>query len=253
MDLLVTGLDLDSGLEVHAGDRQTWEWHAKGHNGDHTLICLQCHTSGDAPGAPQVVALVPKGRSGGRRRSLPTCTWSPALPLGICFTRKASCRYQTPDRRMAPICWPIRHLTSVCQRTGKHSSNTGCSRSRWTPESAVWKRCSPPTTRHSSSLGRRGNLPCRQNPLLPLGERETELLRLFASPWPASPAEHAAMLATKRRLSAPRLNHCSTTTSRRRPDLAGRHRTQTRSTPDRIRTCQGLLVQMVAGVGFEPT
>jgi hypothetical protein len=49
------------------------------------------------------------------------------------------------------------------------------------------------------------------------------------------------------------LNHCSTTNSRNRPDPAGHHRTQTRSTPDRIRAGQGSFVQVVAGVGFEPT
>ena len=68
VDLLVTGLDLGTGLEVHAGDRQSWEWHSKGHNGDRTLVCLQCYASADVPGGPRVVALVPKGRRGGRRR-----------------------------------------------------------------------------------------------------------------------------------------------------------------------------------------
>ena len=68
-----------------------------------------------------------------------------------------------------------------------------------------------------------------------------------------APAGHAVMLATKRRLPASRLNHCSTTTSRKRPDLAGHHRTQTRSTPDSISAGQGSFVQVVAGVGFEPT
>jgi hypothetical protein len=34
VDLLVTGLGLGTGCEVHAGDRQTWQWHPKGHNGD---------------------------------------------------------------------------------------------------------------------------------------------------------------------------------------------------------------------------
>ena len=47
------------------------------------------------------------------------------------------------------------------------------------------------------------------------------------------------------------LNHCSTTTSRKRPDPAGRHRTRTRSTPDRMPAGQGLFVLVVAGVGFE--
>jgi Competence protein CoiA-like family len=66
-DLLVVGLDLVTGLEVHAEDRQTQEWRKKGHNGDQTLVCLACYRGADLPGGPQVVALVPKGRIGGAR------------------------------------------------------------------------------------------------------------------------------------------------------------------------------------------
>jgi len=36
-DLLVVGLDLVTGREVHAGDRHTEKWYEKGHNGDRTL------------------------------------------------------------------------------------------------------------------------------------------------------------------------------------------------------------------------
>lgn len=66
-EVLVVGLDLVTGLEVHAEDRQTWEWRKKGHNGDQTLVCLACYQGADLPGGPQVVALVPKGRVGGAR------------------------------------------------------------------------------------------------------------------------------------------------------------------------------------------
>jgi Competence protein CoiA-like family len=66
-DLLVVGLDLATGLEVHAEDRKTWEWRKKGHNGDQTLVCLACYQGADLPDGPQVVALVPKGKEDGAR------------------------------------------------------------------------------------------------------------------------------------------------------------------------------------------
>jgi hypothetical protein len=69
MDLLVVGLDLVTRREVHAGDRETWEWHNKGHNGDRTLVCRECYEGTDLPGGPRVVALVPKGRKCGARRA----------------------------------------------------------------------------------------------------------------------------------------------------------------------------------------
>ena len=62
-DLLVVGLDLATGLEVHAGDRETQEWWNKGHNGDQTLVCLACYQGADLPGGPRVVALVPEAGS----------------------------------------------------------------------------------------------------------------------------------------------------------------------------------------------
>jgi competence protein CoiA-like protein len=67
VDLLVVGLDLVTGQEVHAGDREVWQWYRKGHNGDQTLVCKQCYDGDGLPG-PRLVALVPKGRRGGRRR-----------------------------------------------------------------------------------------------------------------------------------------------------------------------------------------
>jgi hypothetical protein len=66
-DLLVVGLDLVTGLEVHAEDRETWEWRKKGHNGDQTLVCLACYQGAELPDGPRVVALVPKGRKCGAR------------------------------------------------------------------------------------------------------------------------------------------------------------------------------------------
>lgn len=66
-DVLVIGLDLATGLEVHAEDRKTLEWRKKGHNGDQTLVCLACYQGADLPDGPQLVALVPKGKEGGTR------------------------------------------------------------------------------------------------------------------------------------------------------------------------------------------
>src|SRR5215831_5795924 len=67
-DLLVVGLDLETGQAVDIGDQEVWDWHRKGHNGDQTLVCKHCYEGEDLPDGPRVVALVPKGRTGGRRR-----------------------------------------------------------------------------------------------------------------------------------------------------------------------------------------
>lgn len=68
-DLYVCGLDLSTGRVVQADEREVWEWHQKGHNGDQTLVCLECyHGAGGPDGNPQVVPLVPRGRIGGVRR-----------------------------------------------------------------------------------------------------------------------------------------------------------------------------------------
>lgn len=68
-DLYVCGLDLSTGRVVQADEREVWEWHQKGHNGDRTLVCLECyHGAGSSDGNPQVVPLVPRGRIGGVRR-----------------------------------------------------------------------------------------------------------------------------------------------------------------------------------------
>ncbi len=68
-DLYVCGLDLSTGRVVQADERDVWEWHLKGHNGDRTLVCLECYHGADRPdGGPRVVPLVPRGRIGGVRR-----------------------------------------------------------------------------------------------------------------------------------------------------------------------------------------
>ena len=62
------------------------------------------------------------------------------------------------------------------------------------------------------------------------------------------PLAHLGVVAT-----VVALNHYSTTSSRKAPVSAVRHRTRTRSAPDRIRAGHGPFPQVVAGVGFEPT
>jgi hypothetical protein len=52
VDLLVVGLDLETGREVHVTDRPTEDWYPKGHNGDRTLICALCCTGADLPDGP---------------------------------------------------------------------------------------------------------------------------------------------------------------------------------------------------------
>ena len=68
-DLYVSGLDLSTGRVVLADEREVWEWHKKGHNGDRTLVCLECFHGADSPdGAQRLVPLVPRGRIGGVRQ-----------------------------------------------------------------------------------------------------------------------------------------------------------------------------------------
>jgi hypothetical protein len=68
VDLLVVGLDLETGQEVDISDREVPDWFRKGHNGDRTLVCKHCYEGEDLRGGRRVVALVPKGRKGGKRR-----------------------------------------------------------------------------------------------------------------------------------------------------------------------------------------
>ncbi|HEX8095516.1 hypothetical protein [Jatrophihabitans sp.] len=67
-ELLVVGYDLDAESEVHIGDRTLPEWHALGYKGTRRLVCYLCWTGVDA--APDTeVALVPRGRLGGKNRA----------------------------------------------------------------------------------------------------------------------------------------------------------------------------------------
>lgn len=68
-DLYVCGLDLSTGRVVQADEREVWEWRMKGHNGDRTLVCLECFYGAYSPdGNPRLVPLVPRGRIGGVRQ-----------------------------------------------------------------------------------------------------------------------------------------------------------------------------------------
>lgn len=67
-DLLVVGYDLDAESEVHICDRTQPEWDAIGYKGTQRLVCYLCWRGVDAaPGTE--VALVPRGRVGGRNRA----------------------------------------------------------------------------------------------------------------------------------------------------------------------------------------
>jgi hypothetical protein len=67
-DLLVVGYDLDTESEVHIGDRSMPEWHAIGYGGTRRLVCYLCWRGVDAAVGTEV-ALVPRGRVGGKRRA----------------------------------------------------------------------------------------------------------------------------------------------------------------------------------------
>jgi hypothetical protein len=67
-DLLVVGLDLTTGREVHVADRPAEEWRQLGYGAAGTLVCFFCfHGVDAAPGTR--VPLVTKGRFGGRVRT----------------------------------------------------------------------------------------------------------------------------------------------------------------------------------------
>jgi Competence protein CoiA-like family len=66
-DLLVVGLDLETGREVHLSDVALPYWHDRGYSGRRTLVCALCYAGFDAePGTR--VPLVVRGRIGGPRR-----------------------------------------------------------------------------------------------------------------------------------------------------------------------------------------
>ncbi|TWD81667.1 competence protein CoiA-like protein [Kribbella amoyensis] len=67
-DLLVVGLDLTTGREVHVNDQPLEHWHRKAATGDRSLVCLFCYQGWDRA-EPATVPVVVKGRIGGRRRA----------------------------------------------------------------------------------------------------------------------------------------------------------------------------------------
>jgi hypothetical protein len=67
-DLLVVGLDLTTGREVHIDDAPVSYWRSAGHHAAGTLVCASCHAGVDVP-EPISVPLVVRGRIGGARRA----------------------------------------------------------------------------------------------------------------------------------------------------------------------------------------
>jgi hypothetical protein len=66
-DLLVLGLNLETGREVHVSDAGREYWHARGYSGRRTLVCALCYAGIDAePGTR--VPLVIRSKTGGPRR-----------------------------------------------------------------------------------------------------------------------------------------------------------------------------------------
>ena len=66
-DLLVVGLDLETGLEVHVSDADREYWYARGYSGRRTLICALCYAGIDAELGTRV-PLVIRSKTGGPRR-----------------------------------------------------------------------------------------------------------------------------------------------------------------------------------------
>lgn len=66
-DLLVVGLDLETGHEVHVAERSMEYWRARGYSGTRTLVCFYCFHGFEAPMGTRV-PLVVRGRLGGRVR-----------------------------------------------------------------------------------------------------------------------------------------------------------------------------------------
>ncbi|MFJ2627686.1 competence protein CoiA family protein [Streptomyces sp. NPDC087532] len=67
-DLLVVGLDLRTGREVHVSEQPGEYWRTRGYpDGDGSLVCFYCYHGMDAPPGARV-PLVAKGRLGGKVR-----------------------------------------------------------------------------------------------------------------------------------------------------------------------------------------
>ena len=68
-DLYVCGPDLSIGRVVQADEREVWEWRKKEHNGDRSLVCLECYTAPTTRAASRRwCPWCPGGGSGGRRK-----------------------------------------------------------------------------------------------------------------------------------------------------------------------------------------
>lgn len=66
-DLLVVGVDLATGHNVHVDDAPKHVWKSKGYGGDGTLVCRDC-LRGDGVSAGTCVPLLYRGRLHGKRR-----------------------------------------------------------------------------------------------------------------------------------------------------------------------------------------
>ncbi|MDF3302951.1 competence protein CoiA family protein [Streptomyces tropicalis] len=67
-DLLVVGLDLDTGRHVHIEDRPIDQWRTLGYRHRESLVCAACFLGLDGVPAGTRVPLIPRGRIGGARR-----------------------------------------------------------------------------------------------------------------------------------------------------------------------------------------
>ncbi|MFJ5635049.1 competence protein CoiA family protein [Streptomyces goshikiensis] len=67
-DLLVVGLDLDTGRHVHIEDRPIDQWRALGYGHRESLVCAACFLGLDGVTVGTRVPLIPRGRIGGARR-----------------------------------------------------------------------------------------------------------------------------------------------------------------------------------------
>ncbi|MER5888064.1 competence protein CoiA family protein [Streptomyces sp. NPDC001941] len=67
-DLLVVGLDLDTGRPVHIKDRPIGQLRELGYRHRESLVCAACYLGLDGAAEGSRVPLIPRGRSGGRRR-----------------------------------------------------------------------------------------------------------------------------------------------------------------------------------------
>lgn len=66
-DLLVVGLNLETGREVHVSDAGREYWYARGYSGRRTLVCALCYAGIDAEPGTRVPLLI-RSKTGGQRR-----------------------------------------------------------------------------------------------------------------------------------------------------------------------------------------